>query len=95
MSVNCAQAPMKMSHGLLNNMRKSSVDRVSPIVSIITPSMTLDTSPLTHPNTSGTRKAKTAAAITYVDECEAIHALTSFTISFIIVKKTTAKVLKR
>ena len=54
-----------------------------------------DTSPLTHPNTSGTRKAKTAAAITYVDECEAIHALTSFTISFIIVKKTTAKVLKR
>ena len=45
--------------------------------------------------TSGTRKAKTAAAITYVDECEAIHALTSFTISFIIVKKTTAKVLKR
>ena len=45
--------------------------------------------------TSGTRKAKTAAAITYVDECEAIHALTSFTISFIIVKKITAKVLKK
>ena len=43
--------------------------------------------------TSGTRKAKTAAAITYVDECEDMHALTSFIISFIIVKKTTAKVL--
>ena len=45
--------------------------------------------------TSGTRKAKTAAAITYVDECEAIHALTSFIISFIIVEKTIAKLLKR
>ena len=45
--------------------------------------------------TSGTRKAKTAAAITYVDESEAIHALTSFIISFIIVEKTIAKLLKR
>ena len=45
--------------------------------------------------TSGTRKAKTAAAITYVDECEAIQALTSFIISFIIVEKTIAKLLKR
>ena len=55
----------------------------------------LDTSPFTHPNISGTRKTKTAAAITYVDECEAIHALASFTISFIIVEKTIAKLLKR
>ena len=45
--------------------------------------------------TSGTRKAKTAAAITSVDECEAIHALTSFIISFIIVEKTIAKLQKR
>ena len=45
--------------------------------------------------TSGTRKAKTAAAITYVDECEAIHALTSFIISFIIVEKHNCKVTKK
>ena len=45
--------------------------------------------------TSGTRKAKTAAAITYVDECEAIHALTSFIISFIIVDKTIEKKKKK
>ena len=49
--------------------------------------MTLDTSPLTHPNASGNRKANTAAAITYVDECEAIHALTFFTVSFISMKR--------
>ena len=45
--------------------------------------------------TSGTRKAKTAAAITYVDECEAMHALTSCIISFIFVEKTIAKLQKK
>ena len=64
MSVNCAQAPMNMSQGRLNRIRKSSADRVRPIVNIITPRITLDTSPLTHPNASGRRKANKAAAIT-------------------------------
>ena len=63
-SVNCAHAPMRISHGLPSRMRKSSADRVSPIVSIITPRMTLDTSPLTHPNVPGNKYATKAAATT-------------------------------
>ena len=82
-SVNCAHAPMNMSHGRLKRIRKSSVDNVSPIVSIITPRMMLDTSPLTQLNASGMTKANKAAAMTYADECEDNHTLTSLTVRFI------------
>ena len=52
--VNCAHAPMKISSGRENRILKSLVVRVSPIVSMMMPKITEETSPLIHKKTSGT-----------------------------------------
>jgi hypothetical protein len=55
---------MNMSNGRLNSSLKSSTVSVSPIVSMMTPSMTLEMSPFTQHNVSGKKMAKMAATIT-------------------------------
>ena len=58
------RAPMIMSRGRLNKSLKSSTVRVSPIVSMIMPRMTLDTSPFIQVKISGTRNETKAVNIT-------------------------------
>ena len=59
--VYCATLPMRMSTGLVSKMRKSSVESVQPIVSMIRPRMTEARCPCcTQAKVSGKKKATTA-----------------------------------
>ena len=64
MMVYCATAPMRMSIGRESRMRKSSMESVQPIVSMMRPRMTDARCPCcTQPKASGTKKASTATRI--------------------------------
>ena len=75
MMKNWAQAPIRMSNGLCAKMRKSAVVKVSPIVSMMIPKITVCVFPLTQSKEEGTKKVKTAAAITTHEALPANHLL--------------------
>ena len=73
----CAVTPISISIGREIRMRKSSFERVRPIVSIMTPRIDVWVLPFTHANVLGKKYVKTATAVTkagvhfvrYADMC--------------------------
>ena len=64
---NWAQAPIKISIGLLASILKSSVDSVNPMVSMMSPKMTVCVVPETHLKVSGTKNVNRAMPIIKID----------------------------
>ena len=67
MMMNWAAAPMQTSKGRWARIRKSSVVRVMPMVSMIRPRMMVCVNPETHSNVAGTKNVNTAMAMTNHD----------------------------
>ena len=63
MSENCAQVPMSMSHGRAARIRMSLSVRVSPMVSMMNPSINDCVLPCTHEKSAGQKNVTTAMAM--------------------------------